>query len=138
MRDSLKTAVERAYAQGWDFKAGDFVAWIAEDGTETNLLTIRRAGSRDGGLEVGSGGLQEERTTTLVFLRSYLESKGVEIDPAGHFKIKGERWDLAEGDPIRRDTGPIGGSHPLVVVKARRAAEGEAERAGSTFGWTGG
>jgi hypothetical protein len=136
MRDNIKRSIQRISEKAYDFAAGDYVVWVAPDGKETGLLTLRRTRERGEGLTIDIAGVKESSEEDLFFLRCYVVSQGVEaFEPLGHFRILGERWDLAEKHPIAMKVGPAGGLHDAVKVVIRKAVELNSTVPGSEFGF---
>ena len=136
MRDNIKRSIQRVSERAYDFAAGDYVAWVKPDGTEIGLLTLRRTRERGEGLTVDFAGVKNGCEEDLFFLRSYVVAQGIEsFEPLGHFRISGERWDLAEKHPVAMNVGPAGGLHDAVKVVIRKAVELNSTIEGSEFGF---
>jgi hypothetical protein len=132
------TEIDAAFTELFDVLAGDPVTAVDAEGTETDLVGMRWEPDSEAsrvfeGLKIDAAGMQDQQERNVLFLKSYLAEQEVDIVPTMSFLIDGERWDLAEGRPIRRDLAPLGGWQGLLMITIRKAVEINKSATGTTF-----
>lgn len=135
METYMHDAIASAFAEVWGLIAGDSVTHVTSSDEETQLLTIMDDTLVGEGMLFDPAGIRDQDSRDLCFLKSYLSSCGVAIEPTDHFQINGERWDYVENAPIKDALNPLGGIQDIIVVRVRRAVELEHSDAGSDWGF---
>ncbi len=102
MRDQTRSSLERVTRKGWEFQAGETVTAVDPDGVEHELQTIDvpKDSISGQGIAIDQAGIRDQAQRYLRFHQSYLSQQGIELTPAWHFMIDGERWDPSKDAAI--------------------------------------
>lgn len=136
MNDREKADVTAGFEGLFKELAGDPITWVDAEGTETDLTCLwADVANKDDneGLIVTSGGTAVGGMGEATFFEPMLTEKGVTFDGTGYAIRFGERWDLAEGQPVLRHQMPLAGLHLVVTVRLRKAVELNKTIPGSEF-----
>lgn len=121
MNDHQKTQINNAFSRMYDLMAGDLVTWYSSTtASGVNLLTIQWQSDSEG-IDASRAGIWDKEEYELLFLRSYLESKDVELTPTGYFGIGGARFNFKDDSPIKDTQVPIDGLQNIVTCKVVKA-----------------
>lgn len=124
MRQDQIDRVDAALKKGYDTLAGDELIHVTSEGVQTQLLVLMYdlEFDRREGLVVQSVGVMNDGIRELIFLKHYLATEGVVLEPTDHWIIDSERWDFIPNNPIMEAIVPMGGLHNMVVCWVTRAA----------------
>lgn len=121
MRDSQKNKINSAFISMYEVMAGDLVTWYASPtASGIDLLTIQWQ-SEQTGVDVSKAGVWDKAEYELLFLKWYLDHKGVVLTPTGYFGLNGVRYNFKDDAPIVDTQVPIDGIHNIITCKIVKA-----------------